>query len=98
LAMGAFAVGQALQANRYLRPSGIRTKEAPRAALTPPRQRPTKPAGSVFTPPTVRFPAHLPLVPPPVRFPPHLRAAPIPQALLAAPPRRRRRAVRRPRP
>jgi hypothetical protein len=84
LVLGAVALGQAIQAARYVRRSGIATDEGLGTAFEETARRTSKLGGSVFTPPIVRSPALLPLVPPTILFRPHPLEAHNPQALVTA--------------
>jgi hypothetical protein len=84
LGIGALAAAQAIEANRYLRTSGIETGEGPRVALEQTARRTAKRGGSAFTPPIVRTPAQVPLVPLTVLFRPHPLEAHNPQSLATA--------------
>lgn len=84
LGIGALAAAQVVQANRYLRMSGIETREGARVALEQTARRTAKLGGSKFTPPIVRSPAQVPLVPLTVLFRPHPLEAHNPQSLATA--------------
>jgi hypothetical protein len=84
LGIGALAVAHVLQANRYLRTSGIETGEGGRVVLEETARRTSKRGGSKFTPPIVRSPAQVPLVPLTVLFRPHPLEAHNPQSLATA--------------
>jgi hypothetical protein len=84
LTLGAVAALQAIQANRYVRKSGIATDEGLGAAFDQTARRTSKLGGSTFTPPIVRSPALAPLVPATILFRPHPLEAHNPQALVTA--------------
>ena len=84
LGIGVLAAAQVLQANRYLRTSGIETREGARGALEQTARRTSKSGGSKFTPPIVRSPAQVPLIPLTVLFRPHPLEAHNPQSLATA--------------
>ena len=84
LGIGALAAAQVVQANRYLRMSGIETREGARVALEQTARRTAKLGGSKFTPPIVHSPAQVPMVPLTVLFRPHPLEAHNPQSLATA--------------